>query len=54
MKIDEYGTVVRAFDGWLDVSSLDPREYAWRDEHVIYARAIVGFACADLSIPAWV
>jgi hypothetical protein len=52
VEIDEHGTVVGALDGRLDIAGFDPGQQAWCDEHVVDARAVVRFACADLRVPA--
>ena len=52
VKIDEHWTVVRAFDGRLDVAGFDPWYQARCYEHIVDTRAVVRFACADLRVPA--
>lgn len=54
MEININGTVVRTFDGWLNIAVLDPRKDPFGSQDVVDAGAIVGLSGAYLHIPACV
>lgn len=54
MEININGTMVRAFEGWLNVTVLDPRKDPSGNQDVVDAGPIVGLSGAYLRIPACV
>jgi len=52
MKINIHRTVVRAFDGRLDVTMFDPREDPSRRQDVVNTGAIVRVPSTYFGIPA--
>ena len=52
MKINIHRTVIRAFDGGLDITMLDPREDPSRRQDVVDAGAVVRLPSTYLGVPA--
>lgn len=52
MKINVHRTVVRAFDGGLDVTMFDPREDPSGRQDVVNTGAIVRLPSTYLGVPA--